>query len=281
MCAAGQSLTVALKYRLLSARRRRDSGAAPGARHRPPSPAWRCVYDRPPADPAVKDRPTDRRPTPGPVSRRCFPTLRLQPESSNESIEMIYSSVRRGGLSLTNRAATQMPPADHPKYGVLPGRFSPRRQRRAADQDPERVRAMLDRFYDAMAAEIERAGGTVEKFIRDAVMAVFGAPVAHEDDAERALHVALGMQRRLRELFGGRLALRIGVNTGDVVVGRPRRAATGLVPTGRDHGRAARGAARRGGGAADRRAARQRLSRPHTRAGYRTGGGETRSSSRS
>src|ERR1700736_1126964 len=72
----------------------------------------------------------------------------------------------------------------------------------AADQDPERVRAMLDRFYDAMAAEIERAGGTVEKFIGDAVMAVFGAPAGHEDDAERALHVALGMQRRLGELFG-------------------------------------------------------------------------------
>ena len=81
---------------------------------------------------------------------------------------------------------------------------------------------MLDRFYDAMAAEIERAGGTVEKFIGDAVMAVFGAPAAHEDDAERALHVALGMQRRLGELFGQRLALRIGLNTGDVVVGRAR-----------------------------------------------------------
>jgi class 3 adenylate cyclase len=92
----------------------------------------------------------------------------------------------------------------------------------AGDQDPERVRAMLDRFYDAMAAEVERTGGTVEKFVGDAVMAAFGAPVAHDDDAERALHVALGMQRRLRELFGGRLALRIGVNTGDVVVGQPR-----------------------------------------------------------
>jgi len=53
-------------------------------------------------------------------------------------------------------------------------------------------------------------------------MAAFGAPAAHEDDAERALHAALGMQRRMAELFGGRLALRIGVNTGDVVVGRPR-----------------------------------------------------------
>jgi len=92
----------------------------------------------------------------------------------------------------------------------------------AAEEDPERVRAVLDRFYDAMSAEIERAGGTVEKFVGDAVMAAFGAPAAHEDDAERALHAALGMQRRLRDLFGGRLGLRIGVNTGDVVVGRPR-----------------------------------------------------------
>ena len=92
----------------------------------------------------------------------------------------------------------------------------------AGDQDPERVRALLDRFYDAMAAEVERADGTLEKFVGDAVMAAFGAPAAHEDDAERALHVALGMQQRMAELFGGRLALRIGVNTGDVVVGRPR-----------------------------------------------------------
>jgi len=92
----------------------------------------------------------------------------------------------------------------------------------AGGQDPERVGLLLDRFYDAMAAEIGRAGGTVEKFVGDAVMAAFGAPTAHEDDAERALHVALGMQRRMAELFGGRLALRIGVNTGDVVVGQPR-----------------------------------------------------------
>ena len=92
----------------------------------------------------------------------------------------------------------------------------------AGDQDPERVRAVLDRFYDAMAAEVERAGGTVEKFVGDAVMAAFGAPASHEDDAERALHAALGMRRRLGELFGGRLALRIGVNTGDVVAGKAR-----------------------------------------------------------
>ena len=88
--------------------------------------------------------------------------------------------------------------------------------------DPERTRAMLDRFYDAMAAEITRAGGTVEKFVGDAVMAVFGAPAAQEDHAERALHAALAMRRRLADLFGEELRLRIGVNTGDVVVGRPR-----------------------------------------------------------
>jgi class 3 adenylate cyclase len=89
-------------------------------------------------------------------------------------------------------------------------------------QDPERTRVMLDRFYDAMAEEIELVGGTVEKFVGDAVMAAFGAPTALEDHAERALHAALAMQRRLQELFGEQLALRIGVNTGEVVVGRPR-----------------------------------------------------------
>ena len=92
----------------------------------------------------------------------------------------------------------------------------------AGSQDPERTRALLNRFYDAMAAEIEDAGGTVEKFIGDAVMAAFGAPAAQEDHAERALHAALSMQRRLEELFGETLSLRIGVNTGDVVVGQPR-----------------------------------------------------------
>src|SRR5438552_6376553 len=90
------------------------------------------------------------------------------------------------------------------------------------EQDPERTRALLTRFYEAVAEEIEGAGGTVEKFIGDAVMAAFGAPVALEDHAERALHAALSMHRRLGELFGDRLALGIGVNTGEVVVGRPR-----------------------------------------------------------
>ncbi|MBA2460654.1 MAG: AAA family ATPase [Actinobacteria bacterium] len=92
----------------------------------------------------------------------------------------------------------------------------------AEQQDPERMRLLLERFYDAMTAEIERAGGTVEKFAGDAVMAAFGVPEAHEDHAERALHAALAMQDRLEELFEGELALRIGVNTGHVVAGRAR-----------------------------------------------------------
>lgn len=88
--------------------------------------------------------------------------------------------------------------------------------------DPEYARDLLERFYDAMAAEIALGGGTVEKFIGDAVVAVFGAPAAQEDHAERALQVALWMLERLEELFGDRLQLRIGVNSGEVVVGRPR-----------------------------------------------------------
>ncbi|MDQ3874871.1 MAG: AAA family ATPase, partial [Actinomycetota bacterium] len=91
-----------------------------------------------------------------------------------------------------------------------------------ASQDPEKTRAMLDRFYDAMAEEVARAGGTVEKFAGDAVTAAFGAPAALEDHVERALHAALAMRRRLEELFGNTLMVRIGVNTGEVVMGRDR-----------------------------------------------------------
>ena len=92
----------------------------------------------------------------------------------------------------------------------------------ASAQDAERTRVILDRFYDGMADEIEGSGGTVEKFIGDAVMAAFGVPIAQEDHVERALHAALAMRRRLEQQFGDRLSLRIGVNTGEVIVGRAR-----------------------------------------------------------
>src|ERR671937_1203199 len=83
------------------------------------------------------------------------------------------------------------------------------------EQDPERTRLLFDRFYDAMAAEVEGAGGTVEKFIGDAVVAAFGVPAAQEDHAERALHAALALRDRLHDLFGGTLELHVGVNTGE------------------------------------------------------------------
>ena len=99
----------------------------------------------------------------------------------------------------------------------------------AGERDPERVRAQLEPFYEAMREEIELTGGTVEKFAGDAVMAVFGAPAALEDHAERALHTGLAMQRRMGGLFDGQLGLRVGVNTGDVVVGIPQEGGSSFV----------------------------------------------------
>src|SRR6476659_2027523 len=68
--------------------------------------------------------------------------------------------------------------------------------------DAEALKDVMSRFFAAMRAEIEAEGGTVEKFIGDAVMAAFGVPAAHEDDPERALRAALRMQRRMEELNG-------------------------------------------------------------------------------
>ncbi len=90
--------------------------------------------------------------------------------------------------------------------------------------DPERLQEVLAAYFQAMREEIEAEGGTVEKFIGDAVMAAFGVPVAHEDDPGRALRAAIRMRRRLEEVnadldarFGIRLAIRTGVNTGEVL----------------------------------------------------------------
>ncbi len=87
---------------------------------------------------------------------------------------------------------------------------------RAESLDPEDVPGLLDRYHDHLRAELKRFGGTVEKFIGDAVMAVFGAPVAHEDDPERAVRAALeiGEWAREREDF----QVRIGIMTGEALV---------------------------------------------------------------
>ncbi|MBA2476188.1 MAG: adenylate/guanylate cyclase domain-containing protein, partial [Actinobacteria bacterium] len=80
--------------------------------------------------------------------------------------------------------------------------------------DPEIVRRRLDRFFDHVSRCIEAHGGIVEKYAGDAVMAAFGIPRAHEDDAERALRAALAIQDSMAELG---LAARVGVEAGEVV----------------------------------------------------------------
>src|SRR6266508_2158158 len=105
-----------------------------------------------------------------------------------------------------------------------------------AGADPEVVRQRVNRYFEQVAHCIETHGGTVEKFIGDAVMAAFGVPIAHEDDAARALRAALRMRTRLERLNGEldrrhglRLAMRIGVNTGEVLAASDSRPEMGMV----------------------------------------------------
>src|SRR5207237_1487730 len=81
--------------------------------------------------------------------------------------------------------------------------------------DPEVVRRSVTAFFDAVAGCIETHGGTVEKFAGDAVMAAFGIPQAHEDDAERAVRAGLGILEGVRELG---VEARVGIESGEVVV---------------------------------------------------------------
>jgi class 3 adenylate cyclase len=104
---------------------------------------------------------------------------------------------------------------------------------RSEQTDPESTRRMLARYFDAMRRVVERHGGIVEKFIGDAVMAVFGIPVLHEDDSLRAVRAAIEFGATVtalnEELAGGQwppISLRIGVNTGEVVAGDPAASQT-------------------------------------------------------
>jgi class 3 adenylate cyclase len=97
---------------------------------------------------------------------------------------------------------------------------------RAEQLDPEDVRALLSSYHAHLRGELERFGGTVEKFIGDAVMAVFGAPAAHEDDPERAVRAALAIRDWASEEAAD-LQVRIAVNTGEALVALDARAARG------------------------------------------------------
>ncbi len=92
--------------------------------------------------------------------------------------------------------------------------------------DPESLRRVMSRYFERMREVLERHGGTVEKFIGDAVMAVFGMPELHEDDALRAVRAATELRQALASLneelereLGVRIGIRVGVNTGEVVAG--------------------------------------------------------------
>jgi class 3 adenylate cyclase/tetratricopeptide (TPR) repeat protein len=102
---------------------------------------------------------------------------------------------------------------------------------KAEDMDPEDVRARLAPYYARLRNELERFGGTVEKFIGDAVVALFGAPVAHEDDPERAVRAAFAVCRAIDDLNAEDewldLKVRVGVNTGEALVVVGARASEG------------------------------------------------------
>ena len=95
---------------------------------------------------------------------------------------------------------------------------------RAEEMDPEDVRALLAPYHERLRSELERFGGTVEKFIGDAVMALFGAPVAHEDDPERAVRAALAIRDFALE---DGLELRVGITTGEALISLDARPAEG------------------------------------------------------
>ena len=86
----------------------------------------------------------------------------------------------------------------------------------AERMDPEDVRALLSRYHERVRHELERFGGVVEKFIGDAVMALFGAPLAHEDDPERAVRAAHAIREWAVE--DGELQVRIGITTGEALI---------------------------------------------------------------
>ncbi len=123
-------------------------------------------------------------------------------------------------------AAVELPPEERRQVTVLFADLSGYTAV-AERMDPEEVKSFVDRALRRLGQEVDRFGGSVDKYIGDNVMAVFGAPIAHEDDTERAVRAALGMQAAMAEINAGfvgaaqgvNLALRVGINTGEVVAG--------------------------------------------------------------
>src|SRR5260370_12132847 len=92
----------------------------------------------------------------------------------------------------------------------------------SAGSDPEQVKRLVDACFDALVVDIAEFGGHLDKIVGDEIVALFGAPIAHEDDAERAVRAALRMHETLAALapdLGIRVQMRVGVNTGEGVAG--------------------------------------------------------------
>ena len=123
-------------------------------------------------------------------------------------------------------AASEVPPEERRMATVLFADLSG--YTAVAEQmDPEAVKSLLDRALRRLGQEVSRYGGSVDKYIGDNVMGVFGAPVAHEDDPERAVRAGLGMQAAMDEIndeiagpSGVEFALRVGINSGEVLAGQ-------------------------------------------------------------
>jgi predicted ATPase/class 3 adenylate cyclase len=133
------------------------------------------------------------------------------------------------GTALHSDARRAVGASDHEERRVVTVLFADLAGSTALGEslDPEDVRAVQTELFQLIDREVVRHGGITEKFMGDAVVAVFGAPLAHEDDAERALRTALAIREafpalsgRIADRHGAEVGLRIGVNTGEVVAGR-------------------------------------------------------------
>jgi class 3 adenylate cyclase/tetratricopeptide (TPR) repeat protein len=158
---------------------------------------------------------TDATPVPGPVAQPVAADFQAKLPS--------YTPKHLAQKILTSRSALE---GERRQVTVLftdVAGFTPL----AEKLDPEDVHRIMDRCFEVITAEVHRFEGTVNQYTGDGVMALFGAPIAHEDGPRRAVHAALGIQRAIRDYGkelkaqgGPELQMRIGINTGPVVVGR-------------------------------------------------------------
>ena len=136
--------------------------------------------------------------------------------------------MRGSALPAARRSTKPAPAREVRKTVTIIFSTSSTRRLWASSSTRRRYRRIISRYFIEVSRVLERHGGTVEKFVGDAVMAVFGIPVVHEDDALRAVRAAVelrealaGLNDALRAEYGVKLAVRTGLNTGEVVAGDP------------------------------------------------------------